>query len=100
MNTIHKTNHFDKWLHKLKDNIAKARILHRIKSAELGNFGDVNFIDSQIFEMRIHVGPGYRIYCARQGEQVYLLIIGGDKSTQSKDIEKAKKIWNEIRNIL
>ncbi|MBM4342386.1 MAG: type II toxin-antitoxin system RelE/ParE family toxin [Deltaproteobacteria bacterium] len=81
---------FDTWLRALKDNIGKARIVHRIRSAELGNFGDVAAVGDGVFEMRVHVGPGYRVYYARRDSEVWLLLVGGDKSTQPRDIARAK----------
>lgn len=62
---------------------------------ELGNFGDFKFIDDGIYEMRIHYGPGYRIYYTKEDDVVVLLLAGGDKTTQKKDIEKAKELKNE-----
>lgn len=94
MNTIQKTDVFDKWLSKLQDIRAKARIFARINQAEQGNFGDHKFIADNLYEMRIHYGPGYRIYYTRQDDIIYLLLVGGDKSTQQKDISKARALLN------
>lgn len=96
MNVFLKTDIFDHWLRSLKDAKAKARIIARIRSAELGNFSDSEPAGHGISEMRIHYGPGYRIYYKQQGKVVYLLLCGGDKSTQSKDIRQAKLIWAEL----
>lgn len=71
---------------------ARARILGRINSAENGNFGDCEPVGGGVSEMRIHYGPGYRLYYTRQGEVVYLLLIGGDKSSQKRDIKRAIEI--------
>ena len=68
----------------------KARITAQIRAAGLGNFGDVRPVGSGVFEMRFPYGPGYRAYYVRRGAVTYLLLIGGDKSTQSRDIQKAK----------
>ena len=83
---------------KLKDfkgHIAVARWIERM---EHGNFGDVKSLSVSISELRIQTGPGYRIYFTKREEQIIILLVGGDKSTQSKDIEKAKKLLKEIDN--
>ncbi|MBK1663005.1 hypothetical protein CKO38_04875 [Rhodospirillum rubrum] len=97
MITIHRTDIFDSWLSGLRDHQAKARILARIRSAEQGNFGDSKAIGGSISELRIDTGPGYRIYFTRQGEIVYLLLCGGDKSTQPQDITRAKDMARLLR---
>ena len=89
MNQFQRTSNFDSWLSSLKDTIGKARIVSRIRSAEAGNFGDCEFVDDGISEMRIHVGPGYRVYFTRIGDVFYLLLLGGDKSSQARDIRQA-----------
>ncbi len=96
MNTFLTTTEFDAWLSKLRDQIAKARIIARIRSAEAGNFGDCEPVGDGISEMRIHVGAGYRAYFCRRGGVVYLLLCGGDKSTQKRDIRDAKRILQEL----
>uniref|UniRef100_UPI0040477DB2 type II toxin-antitoxin system RelE/ParE family toxin n=1 Tax=Roseivirga sp. TaxID=1964215 RepID=UPI0040477DB2 len=96
MYLIEKTNEFDKWLRKLKDKKAKAKILIRIQRIEEhGNFGDCQPIGQGISELRIHHATGYRVYLKDQNGQLVLLLVGGDKTTQSKDIEKAKQLWAE-----
>ena len=92
MNTIIQTDIFDRWLSKLKDIRAKARIIKRIRSAERGNFGDCESVGAGVSEMRIHFGPGYRVYFVRVGELVYLLLCGGTKRGQKRDIAKAKNL--------
>ncbi|WP_159946845.1 type II toxin-antitoxin system RelE/ParE family toxin [Rhizobium sp. 18065] len=89
MDTLEKTESFDEWLRSLKDRTGKLRILARLTSAEQGNFGDCAPVGADVFEMRIHHGPGYRVYYTRRGVTVYLLLIGGDKSSQKRDIKKA-----------
>lgn len=89
MNIFERSDEFDAWLAALKDKIGRARIVHRIRSAEHGNFGDCEPVGEGIFEMRIHVGPGYRAYFARRADVVYLLLLGGDKSSQKRDIKRA-----------
>ena len=96
MYTVLASDEFGEWLAGLKDARGKARIAARIRSAELGNFGDTGSVGEGIFEMRIHFGPGYRIYYMRRGESVYLLLIGGDKSTQKRDIARAKAIARDV----
>lgn len=98
VNTFLRTPEFDEWLTNLRDKIAKARILARIRSAEAGNFGDCEPVGEGISEMRIHVGPGYRVYYCRRDKIVYLLLCGGDKSAQKKDIRDAKRILRELGN--
>jgi len=89
MYTVLRSKEFDGWLAQLKDAKGKARIIARIRSAEHGNLGDVQSIGSGVSEMRIHFGPGYRVYFTRRGRLLILLLIGGDKSTQKRDIKKA-----------
>lgn len=96
MYTFLRTDEFDRWMRVLKDDVAKARIIARIRSAEGGNFGDTKPVGDGISEMRIHVGPGYRLYYCRRGSAIYLLLCGGDKSTQSKDIRAAKGILKAL----
>lgn len=93
-----RTAEFDTWLRALRDAKGKARIAARIRSAEAGNFGDCHAVGHGISEMRIHTGPGYRVYFARQGEIVYILICGGDKSTQRHDIKLAKTILDQLED--
>lgn len=92
MNTLNSTPEFESWLTGMTDKIGKARIIQRLDSASLGNFGDCESVGDGVSEMRIHYGPGYRVYFSRIGGVVYLLLIGGDKSTQKRDIKKAKQI--------
>ena len=89
MNTFLRSEEFNAWLSALKDKIGRARIIHRIRSAEHGNFGDCEPVGEGISEMRIHFGPGYRVYYTRRGEVIYLLLLGGDKSSQKRDIKHA-----------
>jgi putative addiction module killer protein len=96
MNVLVLSDNFRAWLGALKDHRARARILAKIRLAELGNFGDFAAVGGGVLEMRIHYGPGYRVYYARRGETVYLLLSGGDKSTQTRDIKKAIAIWRNL----
>jgi putative addiction module killer protein len=76
----------------LADQKGKARILARLRSATLGNFGDCAPVGEGVSEMRVHTGPGYRVYFVRSGTTVYVLLMGGDKSTQKADIARAKRM--------
>lgn len=89
MNIFHRSDEFDTWLAALKDKVVRARIALRIRSAEHGNFGDSEPVGEGVSEMRIHFGPGYRVYFTRRGEVLYLLLLGGDKSSQKRDIKRA-----------
>jgi len=89
---------FDRWLGKLKDRRAVARILVRIDRLALGNPGDVKAVGGRVSELKIDYGPGYRVYFAQRGQQLVLLLCGGDKSTQSQDISTAQMIAAEWRN--
>ncbi|MCL6708060.1 type II toxin-antitoxin system RelE/ParE family toxin [Pseudomonas sp. R2.Fl] len=84
-----KSDEFENWFRGLRDLKAKARILARIVSAEKGNFGDCAPVGGGVSEMRIHSGPGYRLYYTRRGDVVYLLLVGGDKASQKRDIRRA-----------
>ena len=84
-----RTEAFDAWLLGLGDMKARARIAQRIESAQAGNFGDCRSVGEGVSEMRIHVGAGYRVYYTRIGSAIYLLLVGGDKSTQKRDIRRA-----------
>lgn len=74
-----------------------ARILSRLDSAALGNFGDCEPVGEGVSEMRIHFGPGYRVYYKRRGTEVYLLLLGGDKSTQKRDIKLALEMARQLK---
>jgi len=96
MITFFRTEVFDTWLKALRDLKAKARILARIRSAEQGNFGDCDSVGEGVFEMRIQVGPGYRVYYCRRQAFIYLLLCGGDKSTQQRDIVRARALLSKL----
>lgn len=86
------TMEFNEWLLGLKDKLGRARIVARIRSAEYGNFGDCEPVGEGVFEMRIHTGPGYRVYFTRRDSVTYLLLLGGDKSSQRRDISRAQEL--------
>jgi putative addiction module killer protein len=97
VNSLIATPEFERWLEKLRDAKGKARILSRLDAAALGNFGDCETVREGVSEMRIHFGPGYRVYFTRRGTFVYVLLIGGDKSTQRRDIRRAHQIARELK---
>lgn len=98
MITIRTTDKFDTWLEGLKDARAVARITDRILRATAGNLGDVKPVGEGVSEMRITHGPGYRVYFVRSGNVVIVLLCGGDKSTQRKDIAEAKRLAKEWKD--
>ena len=96
MYQIQQTDVFAKWLSGLRDVRAKARILARIDSARLGNLGDAVSVGGGVSEIRVDIGAGYRVYFTRRQRVVVILLCGGDKSTQTKDIARAKLIAKAI----
>ena len=97
MNTFLRSVAFDDWLTNLKDSIGKARILQRLDAAITGNFGDCEPVCEGVSEMHIHFGPGYRVYYTRRGDVVYLLLAGGTKSTQKRDIKRAIEMARTLK---
>ncbi|TVR84885.1 MAG: type II toxin-antitoxin system RelE/ParE family toxin [Saprospirales bacterium] len=96
---IEKTSEFDKWLRKLKDLRARAKILFRIQKLETDeHFGDCKAVGGGTGEMRVNFGKGYRVYFKEKDGKVILLLVGGDKSTQQRDIQKAKEIWKRLNS--
>lgn len=93
---IRKTEIFAKWLDSLHDIRARARILVRIERLVTGNPGDVKPVGSGVSEMRINYGPEYRVYYKQQGEKVVILLAGGDKHTQAKDIKTALSLAQNL----
>jgi putative addiction module killer protein len=92
---ILQTETFAKWRSKLKDDVARAAIALRIARLELGQIGDAKPVGDGVSELRIHYGPGYRIYFHRRGQTIIVLLCGGNKTTQAKDIQKAKLLAKE-----
>lgn len=93
---VRRTDEFAKWLKRLKDADAKSRINLRIRRISLtGNLGDYKPVGDGVCELRIDYGPGYRLYFAQRGGELVLLLIGGDKSSQQRDIKKAKELNRE-----
>jgi putative addiction module killer protein len=89
---IRQTAEYESWFEKLRDLQAKARILARIRRLSLGNLGDIKPVGEGVSELRITYGPGYRVYVKRQGDVWVILLVGGDKSSQKRDIERAKEL--------
>jgi len=96
MNTLIESAQFSEWLHRLADATGRARILARMTAARSGNFGDCEPVGEGVSEMRIHCGPGYRVYFTRIGSVVYVLLCGGTKSTQKSDIKRAKSLAKTV----
>lgn len=93
---IRQTEVFAKWFGKLRDSQARARILVRIRRLSLGNPGDVVRVGEGVSEMRIHYGPGYRVYYVERNNTSVVLLAGGDKRTQSRDIKRAQELAREL----
>lgn len=89
MYTLRSTRIYGKWQKRLRDKRAVERIVQRLVRVEFGNLGDVKPVGGGVFELRIDYGPGYRVYYMRQGAQIILLLAGGDKSSQARDIKRA-----------
>lgn len=89
---------FSEWVMKLKDVQASARILLRLDRVKQGNLGDHKFIADGMFELRVDTGAGYRVYFGRLSDERIVILSGGDKSTQSRDIEKAIAFWIDYRS--
>jgi len=87
---------FDEWFNSLNDVRVKARLLKRLEKVQLGNLGDWNSVGDGVFELREHFNQGFRIYYGMEKRTVILLLCGGDKSLQTKDIRKAKQYWREF----
>lgn len=96
MFTVIQSETFAKWLADLRDAQARARIVARLRRVTLGNLGDWKTVGDGVSELRIDHGPGYRVYFAKRGQLVVLLLCGGDKSTQARDIATAKRLAKEI----
>lgn len=89
---------YEEWLNSLRDSRAVSKIDERIKRVALGNLGDCQSVGEGVFELRINYGPGYRVYFGQIGLTIVLLLCGGDKSSQDRDIRKAKEYWTNYEN--
>ena len=99
MNTVLRTAVFDRWLSRLKDLRGRARIIERIRSAERGHFGDCNSVGDGVSEMRIHFGPGYRLYFCRRVDAEIVLPFGGTKGTKRRDFVRARALASSILEV-
>ena len=88
---------FTQWLYSIKDARTQARIDNRLERLRVGNLGDFRSLGSGLFELRLHFGPGYRIYHGRTGDEIVVLLVGGDKSSQARDIQKAQRYWSDYK---
>ena len=96
MYVVRQTEEFLAWLDDLQDKRAQVRIAARLRQVEAGNLGDWQPIDGEVSELRVHFGPGYRLYFTRRGQVIVVMLNAGDKSSQKKDIRRARKIAAEI----
>lgn len=96
MVVVRQTETFSKWLQDLRDRRAAAKIAARLARLELGNFGDAEPVGQGVTELRIHFGPGYRVYVVQRGEVLVVVLCGGDKSSQRRDISRAKDMAREL----
>lgn len=98
---IYRTNEgeepFSSWLDSLKDRNARAKIKKRLDRVALGNLGNYEFVGEGVFEFKVDYGPGYRVYFAQIERRIILLLCGGDKSTQDRDIMRAKQLWANFK---
>ena len=96
MYTVRLTEEFERWLDDLADRRAQVRIAARLRQAEAGNLGDWASVGREVSEMRVHFGPGYRLYFTRRGGVLIIMLAGGDKSSQARDIRRAHRIAAEL----
>ena len=90
-------NPFREWLHSLRDRQARARIRVRLNRVRLGNLGDCKSVGESVMELRLDFGPGYRVYFGQDGDVLVILLCGGDKRTQMRDIATAKQYWQSYK---
>lgn len=93
---VRQTERFERWLGRLRDERARARILVRLRRLSLGNRGDARPVGQGVLELRIDYGPGYRVYLVERGERLVILLLGGDKRSQERDIEAALRLAKEV----
>jgi putative addiction module killer protein len=96
MFTVRQTQEFQVWLDALKDFRAQVRIAARLRLAEAGNLGDWKSVGGEVSEMRVDVGPGYRLYFTRRASILIVMLGGGDKSTQARDIKRAQRVLTQL----
>lgn len=93
--TINGKEPFQEWLNDLQDTVAVLQVTKRVRRLALGNRGDSSSVGDGVFELRIHYGPGYRVYYAEHGKEVVVLLFAGSKNSQQRDIEKAITYWKD-----
>ena len=96
MYIVRQTEEFQTWLDELTDKRAQIRIAARLRLVEAGNLGDWTSVGNDVSEFRIHFGPGYRLYFTRRGNLLIIMLAGGDKSSQKRDIKRAQKLVTEL----
>lgn len=96
MFTVRQTLEFQAWLDALRDMRAQVRIVARLRLAEAGNLGDWKSVGGEVSEMRVDVGPGYRLYFTRRASILIVMLAGGNKSSQARDIKRAQRILSEL----
>jgi putative addiction module killer protein len=94
---IRTTAIFDRWLAKLRDRKGQTIIAHRVRRLSAGNLGDVKPVAKGVSELRVHFGPGYRVYLTRRGGQIIVLLCGGDKGSQKRDIARAVELNEQLK---
>lgn len=97
MYQLKQTDTFTRWLAKIKDMRALARIFTRLENVRQGHFGDSKSLKGDLYELRVHVGKGYRVYYTKKGDTIIFLLCGGTKSSQSQDIQRAREALSELR---
>ena len=90
------TDDFSNWLDSIKDSKTQKAVVKRIRTISLGTFGDVRSLDNGLFEAKIHYGPGYRLYFVNYGQRIIIMLCGGEKSSQSRDIKKARDMAKDL----
>ena len=95
---IRTTAIFDRWLGKLRDRTGQAIIAHRVRRLSAGNLGDAKPVAKGVSELRIHFGPGYRVYLTQRGTQIIVLLCGGDKGSQKRDIARAVELSEQLKD--
>ena len=98
MFAVRLTREFEAWLDGLRDQKAQVRIAARLRLAEAGNLGDWKSVGGDVSEMRVDVGPGYRLYFTRRGSMLIVMLAGGDKSSQARDIKRAHRVLKEVES--
>jgi putative addiction module killer protein len=97
MYSIERTARFERWLSKLKDGMGQKKVIARLARLALGHWGDCTDVGGEVIEVRIHFGPGYRVYCWQDGTTVVVALGGGDKSTQKRDIASAQSMVKMLK---